>query len=183
MATIEVILDGETRSITKEELFALASQGRITPQTNLLLLGKLITADRVKGITFLGDEEEIELVDLPNTSAYTTPVMPHGNTVFSDSQYKQAPFPSPMGYPQPTKHKSGAAVTSFMLGFIGLIAWILPIVGFPIAISGFICGCVGVSGSNRGTAISGIILNVIGLVLATINSAIGAYQGATGQLF
>ena len=45
--SIEVIINGTTRIVTKQELFDLASQGVINPQTNLLIDGKLATAGKV----------------------------------------------------------------------------------------------------------------------------------------
>jgi len=67
-----------------------------------------------------------------------------------------------------------------VLGILSLIAWLLPIVGLPVAIVGLVLGFQGVN-RQRGLAIAGIILSSIGLVAAAINSVIGAYMGATGQ--
>ena len=36
---------------------------------------------------------------------------------------------------------------------------------------------------GKGMAIAGIVLCIISLVATIVNSAIGAYMGATGQLF
>jgi len=64
--TIEIILDGTAATISQEELFDLAKQGIVNPATNLLIDGKLVTADRVGGITFISDEEELEIIEAPN---------------------------------------------------------------------------------------------------------------------
>ena len=78
---------------------------------------------------------------------------------------------------------SGVATASLILGIFGLFAWCIPLFGLPITISGLICGIKGLSRKGHGTALAGVVLNSIGLVISIINSAIGAYLGATGQLF
>lgn len=74
-------------------------------------------------------------------------------------------------------------VASLVLGIIGVIAWCLPLLGFPINIVGLILGICAKKKGMQGKATAGIILTIIGLVLTIINSAIGAYMGATGTLF
>lgn len=76
---------------------------------------------------------------------------------------------------------NGKATTSLVLGIIGLIAWFLPILGFPITIVGLVKGIKGLNSTKKNIAIAGITLCIIGLVLTIINSSIGAYMGATGQ--
>ena len=71
---------------------------------------------------------------------------------------------------------SGKHTASLVLGIIGVVAWLIPIFGFPTTITGLVFG---VKTENT----SGIVLNIIGLVLTIINASIGAYMGATGQLF
>jgi len=60
---IDIILDDTTKTISQEELFDLAKQGTISPGTNLLVDGKLITADKVEGIVFCPDEVELDVSD------------------------------------------------------------------------------------------------------------------------
>jgi len=48
---------------------------------------------------------------------------------------------------------------------------------------GLILGIQGLKSENRGIAVAGVTLSIIGLVASIINAAIGAYLGATGQLF
>jgi RNA polymerase subunit RPABC4/transcription elongation factor Spt4 len=79
-----------------------------------------------------------------------------------------------------TKDKKGFAIASLVLGLCGMIAWLLPLTGFPVTILGLIMGVLGYKSSKRGMAIAGLILSMVGLVATIINSAIGAYQGATG---
>jgi len=77
----------------------------------------------------------------------------------------------------------GMALASMVLGIVGLVTWLLPIIGLPISINGLILGVFALKSKNSGKATAGIVLSVIGLVFATANAAIGAYQGFTGQLF
>ena len=64
---------------------------------------------------------------------------------------------------------------SLVLGICSLIAWFIPLLGFPVSIIGLILGI-----KDKYTA--GIVLNVIGLALTVGNSAIGAFMGANGML-
>lgn len=77
----------------------------------------------------------------------------------------------------------GLGVAALTLGCLGLLAWLLPIIGFPIGIAGLICGICGISRSDKKMSKVGIVLAIICLVLTLINSVIGAYMGATGQLW
>jgi len=55
--------------------------------------------------------------------------------------------------------------------------------GFPVSIIGIVNGNAAKKGSEaKGMAKAGMILSIIGLVLTSINSALGAYMGATGQM-
>ena len=67
------------------------------------------------------------------------------------------------------------STASLVLGIISLIAWLLPLAGFPVSIIGLIL-------ENRKKYTVGTVLNVIGLMLCVANSAIGAFMGATGQM-
>jgi len=80
--------------------------------------------------------------------------------------------------------ESGSKATaSLVLGLIGLIAWFLPLIGFPITITGLVLGIKGMKSIKRDRAIAGVVLCIIGLVATIINSAIGAFMGAFGILF
>lgn len=85
-------------------------------------------------------------------------------------------------YGQQAAQPTGKATTSLVLGLVGLLAWILPLVGFPVTIVGLVMGVKGLRSPAKGMATAGVILCIVGLVATVINSAIGAYLGATGQL-
>ena len=65
------------------------------------------------------------------------------------------------------------AVAALVLGIIGLIAWLLPILGYPVTIVGLVLGIKSVKSEKRGMAIAGIVMCSIGLVLSLINSILG----------
>ena len=71
-------------------------------------------------------------------------------------------------------------VPSLVLSIIGLIFSILfPLVTYPCSIVGLVQS-VKKKGEFKTTA--AFVLCIIGLVIAIINSAIGAFMGATGML-
>jgi hypothetical protein len=77
--------------------------------------------------------------------------------------------------------RNGFATTSLVLGGIGLLAWCLPILGLPITVTGLVMGVKGLQSYKQGAAITGIILNIIGIVLSLINAALGAYIALASQ--
>ncbi len=87
----------------------------------------------------------------------------------------------PMNQPQP--QKQGLSIASMVLGICGFLAWCIPLLGFPVSITGLVLGIVGMKKGGRGMAIAGIITSAITLVLTLANSLLGAYLGATGQLY
>jgi len=48
MSSIEVIINGVTQSVSKQQLFSMAAQGIINSQTPIMVNGKLATAGQVK---------------------------------------------------------------------------------------------------------------------------------------
>lgn len=71
---------------------------------------------------------------------------------------------------------SAKSTPSLVLGIIGFIAWLIPLIGFPVTIVGLILGI-------RRKYTLGIVFNIIGLSMTLINSVIGAVLGAQGKLF
>lgn len=66
------------------------------------------------------------------------------------------------------------AVVSLVLGLVGILAWLLPIIGFPVTIAGLIFGIRNLNSARRGMAIAGIVLSSSFLLLTAINSLAGA---------
>jgi hypothetical protein len=65
-------------------------------------------------------------------------------------------------------------IASLTLGITSLIAWLDPIIGFPICIAGIILGFVSIlkSKDQRKRAVTGLIISFLGLIL-TIVAVIG----------
>lgn len=75
------------------------------------------------------------------------------------------------------------AVASLVLGLVSIITWLIPLVGFPTTIIAIVLGGKAMRSDRKAMAIVGFVLGIIFLVVTCINSALGAYLGATGQLF
>jgi hypothetical protein len=86
-----------------------------------------------------------------------------------------APYPTPGYQIGPNYGKR-----SLVLGIIGLFAWLLPIAGFPVTIIGLVYG-LKASKTDRPSP-GGVAMNIIGLVLSTINAAMGAYLAVHGKI-
>lgn len=66
------------------------------------------------------------------------------------------------------------SIASLVLGCCGIIAWCIPLLGYPVTIVGIILGCLGMKKGGKKLAIAGIILSAIFLVATLINSILGA---------
>ncbi|MFZ5438081.1 MAG: DUF4190 domain-containing protein [Patescibacteria group bacterium] len=77
--------------------------------------------------------------------------------------------------------KNIKATISLVLGIIGLIAWLVPLIGAPITIIGLFLGIMGLKSIKRSMAIVGIVLSSIGLFATIVNVSIEAYQGEVGK--
>lgn len=86
-----------------------------------------------------------------------------------------APYPYPMyAMPVPVAQSNGKAVAGLILGIIGMIAWLLPLVGLPISITGLVLSNKAMKGFTQlGMAKAGRILSIIALVLTAINMIAG----------
>lgn len=71
------------------------------------------------------------------------------------------------------KKNNGLSIASFVLGLVGLLAWLLPLVGYPVTIVGLILGCISRKHGKNGFGLTGIILCIICLVLTLGNSCLG----------
>ena len=62
----------------------------------------------------------------------------------------------------------------FVLGLISIIAWFIPIFGYPITICGIVFSSKGLkSTAIKSKATAGLVLSIIFLVMTLINSFIG----------
>lgn len=67
------------------------------------------------------------------------------------------------------------AIIGLILGLVSIVAWYIPLIGFPVTICGIIFSAVGMkSQNNKGKAIAGLTLSIIFLVITIVNSFLGA---------
>lgn len=67
------------------------------------------------------------------------------------------------------------ANTGFILGIVSIVAWFIPLFGYPVTICGIIFSSKGLASKNsHGKAIAGLVLSIIFLVITLINSIAGA---------
>ena len=110
---------------------------------------------------------------------------PHGSHNSYGPQNPHGPYGGLYNPNDPSRmpDNSSKATASLVLGLCGLIAWFLPIIGFPVTITGLVLGIKGLKSYKRDRATAGVVLTILGLVATIVNSAIGAYMGAIGVLF
>lgn len=69
----------------------------------------------------------------------------------------------PMGRPMHASHLN--AWTSLILGIVGSLGWLVPIIGLPVTIVGTVLGAVGIKAkNNRGISIAGFVINTVFLM-------------------
>lgn len=61
----------------------------------------------------------------------------------------------------------------FWLGFLSLVTWILPIIGYPVSIMGIVISSKNMN-SGKKYATAGLIMSVLGITATLINSISGA---------
>ena len=67
------------------------------------------------------------------------------------------------------------AMIGFILGLVSIIAWIIPLFGYPVSICGIVFSAKGLNSNiNKGKAITGLILSIVFIVITFINSFLGA---------
>lgn len=77
--------------------------------------------------------------------------------------------------PEPPKEEGkGFAIAALVLGICGVVAWCLPLIGYPVTIVGIIMGIIGIKkGNGKTMAIIGLILSILFLLLTLGNSIAG----------
>jgi serine/threonine protein kinase len=73
-----------------------------------------------------------------------------------------------------------STIAGFVLGLLGLYAWFLPFLGFPITITGLVFSLMGLKSPFRKLTTASIILNIVFLICTIVNSAIGLIGGLMG---
>lgn len=72
------------------------------------------------------------------------------------------------------------AQSGMVIGIIAMVAWLLPILGLPAAISGIVVSIQGLKAYPNTKAVVGLILCIIGLVLTIINAVAGVLMAMNG---
>ncbi len=67
----------------------------------------------------------------------------------------------------------GKATAGMVLGIIGLVAWFIPLFGYPVTIVGVVMSSKGLNSDRKGHATAGMVMSIIGLVATAINSLAG----------
>ena len=67
------------------------------------------------------------------------------------------------------------AVASLVIGIICLLAWLVPIFGFPLSVVGIVLGGMSRNSSRRRMAIAGIVMSAIGLLAMVVNLGVSFY--------
>ncbi len=92
------------------------------------------------------------------------------------------PYATPYGAPiEQTDSRGGVAIAGFVLGILSVLAWVLPICGYPATIAGIICAVMGLASTRRRTlAMVGLVLAILGFVATLGNSILGVMQRLNG---
>ena len=90
---------------------------------------------------------------------------------FNPYSYSETPF-EPTAPP-----KKDNSSTGLVLGLVSIIAWVIPLIGFPVTICGIIFSAKSLNTPGRRKAIAGLILSIIFLCLTILNSIVGAVIG------
>ena len=77
----------------------------------------------------------------------------------------------------PEEESSKKALTGFILGLVSIIAWLLPLAGYPVSICGIVFSAKGLKSQiNKGKATAGLVLSIIFLVFTFFNSMAGVLR-------
>ena len=58
--------------------------------------------------------------------------------------------------------QNNKAIAGLVLGITSLLAWLLPLLGYPVSIVGIIMGALGKKSEKKNIAIVGLVLSIIG---------------------
>ena len=128
---IEIILDGATKTVTKKELFDLAAQGVINPQTPVSFKGTLATAGQVQGIVF----GQPKPVPVPPASPFLPlPVVSHKQTTMSNAHLQNtvqtpAPVEEVRSFRLSTAHPASCQMTLILMGIAVVVVLLILLLG------------------------------------------------------
>ena len=64
-------------------------------------------------------------------------------------------------------------ILALIFGILAMVAWCIPCFGYPVAITAFVLGIIGLKKNGRGLAIAGLVMGIVSFVLSLINSIAG----------
>ena len=101
------------------------------------------------------------------------------------NESSNAPISSGMPSAPASNNNRIMAIASLVLGIINLCAWFIPLCGFPIGIAGAVLGYFGMRApEQKNLAIAGMVLSIIGILLACLNAFAGIFLGPViGNVF
>ncbi len=71
--------------------------------------------------------------------------------------------------------KDKDASTGLILGLCSIAAWFIPLIGYPVTICGIVFSSKGLgSKTKKASAIAGLVLSIVFLIVTLINSILGA---------
>jgi hypothetical protein len=85
----------------------------------------------------------------------------------------------------PAKPSNGLGLTGFVIGLVGLVLSFIPLIGvvaWPLVILGIIFSAIGISkaakgrATNKGMAITGLVVSIVGLVVCVLWAAVIVYE-------
>jgi len=68
---------------------------------------------------------------------------------------------------------SSHSTASLVLGLVATVAWIIPLIGYPVTIIGLVQGAKGFREDGSGRATAGKVLNIIFLIFTVFSSIFG----------
>jgi len=78
---------------------------------------------------------------------------------------------------KPSEKSDKNAIVGFILGLVAIVAWFIPLFGYPVCICGIIFSAKGLKSKiNKGKAITGLVLSIVFLVFSFINSMAGLFM-------
>lgn len=88
---------------------------------------------------------------------------------YQQAQYQQVDYQY-QNQPEEPKKSIGLAVTSMVLGIVGLVFFCVPYLALPASIVGLILGIISIKGhkGGKGMAIAGIVMSGVGILIAVI---------------
>lgn len=70
------------------------------------------------------------------------------------------------------------SLVGMILGICAILAWLIPLIGYPCTILGIIFSSCGLNSNKKNMSVAGLVLSIIFLILTLINSIIGALIGS-----